>query len=152
MGTRIAELLDHATLQWFRDFCDAGYSTTGIEGLQDRWIDLLCRLPSTFESWIARTFLDWGKYLMPDLLASLMDGEAERIIDEEFADLAFQLDEYQLEARIGRLHGHIRRLLADPPADQPHRPVRPALLPGRARAKPHHAVPRLFADQEHWHQ
>ena len=33
---------------------------------------------------------------MPDLLASLMDGEAERIIDEEFADLAFQLDDINL--------------------------------------------------------
>ena len=42
---------------------------------------------------------------MPDLSAQLLDGEseAERILDDEFADFAFQIDEYQLQARMSRL-------------------------------------------------
>ena len=53
---------------------------------------------------------------MPDLSAQLLDGEseAERILDDEFADFAFQIDEYQLQARMSRLRSQIRRLIETP--------------------------------------
>eukprot|EP00435_Cladocopium_sp_Y103_P054828 s232_g18.t1 len=41
MGERLAALLTSSTQQWFRAFCDHGFSTDGIAPLRDRWIDIL---------------------------------------------------------------------------------------------------------------
>ena len=151
-GEKLARLLDRITLQWYADFRAAGFSTYGIEPLQDRWIDLLCSFPSTVESWVARAFLAWGKHVLPNIIAQLFDGEAARILDQEFADFACHSDEYQLDAKIHRLQHRIALLDEDAAPDVPHRPIRPEQKNCKPRSLPQQTVTRLLADQENGHQ
>ena len=150
-GERLGDVLSAVTNQWFIDFCGAGHRFDDLEGPQDRWLDVLCRLPSEFESWTARVFILWGRHILPDIIAQLMDGEAEAYLDAEYASLAADFDEYWLEVRLQRLG----RQLADAQAPclpaLPHRPVRPPQRDSKPRSVPQYEVPRLFQTQERWH-
>eukprot|EP00435_Cladocopium_sp_Y103_P041215 s3048_g11.t1 len=119
-GERVASLLTHVTQQWFRDFCAANYCPDDVVPLRDRWIDLLCCFPGDFDSWLVRTFLAWGRHLLPHFVATLLDGDAERLIDDAFADFVYDLHEYQLEMRINQLDRRIEGL-SGPEHSAPHR-------------------------------
>eukprot|EP00435_Cladocopium_sp_Y103_P004676 s2501_g1.t1 len=117
----------------------------------DQWIDVLCRLPEHYESWASRTFLVWGEHLLPDFLAEILDGEAEYLIEEAFSDLAGDLHEYQLAARLRQLDLCIRRHHDEASAPSvPHRPVRPPQQDCKPRSVPQQTVGRLFEQQEKW--
>eukprot|EP00435_Cladocopium_sp_Y103_P063298 s367_g24.t2 len=150
-GEKLAKILTQATQQWYSDFQQAHHAADDIESLRDRWIDRLCRLPECFESWASRVFLAWGEHLLPDLVADLLDGDAEILIEEAFADLAGDLHEYQVALRLRQLDLQIARLEEQPVEDQPHRPVRPPQGHGKPRSLPQQVVPRLFDGQAKWH-
>ena len=137
----------------FRDFCANQFQAAETPTLQDLWIDVLCSLPIEFESWTARTFLAWGQHILPDILAMLMDGEAEAIIDAAFGDLAGDLHESRLAAQLAQIEHRLRTLQApDDDEGRPHRPVRAPTGHGNVRSSPMLAVPRLFAEQTQWHR
>ena len=151
-GARLGDVLSHVTRRWFQDFCDVSHRFELIERPQDRWIDVICALPQAFESWTARVFLLWGQHVLPEIIETLVDGEAEAYLDSEFADLAANFDEYWLEAGIRRLHHQLNIAQQPPPTPVPHRAVRPPQHAHALRKAPQHEVSRLFAQQETWHR
>jgi hypothetical protein len=62
-GDRLGRILTAATHRWFVDFRNANFNFSEVGRPQDRWIDILCRLPTEFESWTARVFILWGRYV-----------------------------------------------------------------------------------------
>lgn len=149
-GERLGDILTAATLRWFSDFCTANHRLSEVERPQDRWIDILCKLPTDFESWVAQVFILWGRHTLPDIIAGLMDGEAEAYLDAEYADLAVEFEEYWQEARLRSLDRQIAAAQQAPPAPLPHRPVRPPQKEGQPRSVPQLEVHRLFLEQEKW--
>jgi hypothetical protein len=102
-GARLGDLLTFVTRRWYHDFVQASYRFEDVERPQDRWIDVICKLPPDYESWTARVFILWGRHILPDLIAELLDGEAEAYLDGEYADLVNEFDEYQMEERLRKL-------------------------------------------------
>eukprot|EP00435_Cladocopium_sp_Y103_P025183 s2141_g6.t1 len=152
-GEKLAHILTQLTRQWYAEFCAAQHCSVGLVPLRDRWLDSLCRLPVSFESWASWVFLAWGEHILPDLVATLLDGEAESLIEEAFAELAGDLHEYQLALRLRQIELCVDRLHAQLTADPlPHRPVRPPQDQARPRQLPLQAVPRLFDGQTKWHE
>lgn len=149
-GARLGDLLTTVTRRWYHDFVQASYRFEDIERPQDRWIDVLCKLPSDYESWTARVFILWGRHILPDLIAELFDGEAEAYLDGEFADLVNEFDEYHLEERLRKMDHLIRQAMLRPEVPEPHRPVRPPQENARPRSLPQFEVVRLFDRQEQW--
>ena len=92
----------------------AAYCCGAIKRPQDRWIDVLCRLPGETESWTARVFILWGRHILPDIIAELWDGDAESYLDEEYAELVINFDEYQQENRLQQLDRMIQPAAARP--------------------------------------
>ena len=149
-GERLGTILTAATYRWFADFRMAHFNFSEVERLQDRWIDILCKLPAEFESWTARVFILWVRYVLPDIIAGLVDGEAESYLDVEYAELAAEFDEFWQEARLRRIDRQIAEAQQAQPAPLPHRPVRPPQKDSKPRSVPQLDVPRLFAEQEKW--
>ena len=149
-GERLGAILAAATYRWFEDFRHANFQFSETEHPQDRWIDILCKLPTEFESWTARVFILWGRHVLPDIIAELVDGEAESFLDAEYAELAAEFDEYWQEARLRRIDRQIETAQQEQPAPLPHRPVRPPQKDSKPRSVPQLEVPRLFAEQEKW--
>jgi hypothetical protein len=149
-GERLGDILTAATYRWFADFRLANFDFADVERPQDRWIDVLCKLPSEFESWVARVFILWGRHVLPDIIDSLVDGEAEFYLDEEYAELAAEFDEFWHEAHLRRIERQIAEAEQAQPAPLPHRPVRPPQKDGKPRTIPQLEVPRLFTEQEKW--
>jgi len=149
-GERLGDILTAATYRWFADFRLANFDFAAVERPQDRWIDVLCKLPSDFESWVARVFILWGRHVLPDIIDSLVDGEAEFYLDEEYAELAAEFDEFWHEAHLRRIERQIAAAEQAQPAPLPHRPVRPPQKDGKPRTIPQLEVPRLFTEQEKW--
>ena len=149
-GERLGTILTAATYRWFADFRMAHLNFSEVERPQDRWIDILCKLPAEFESWTARVFILWVRYVLPDIIAGLVDGEAESYLDVEYAELAAEFDEFWQEARLRRIDRQIAEAQQAQPAPLPHRPVRPPQKDSKPRSVPQFDVPRLFAEQEKW--
>ena len=149
-GERLGTILTAATYRWFADFRMAHLNFSEVERPQDRWIDILCKLPAEFESWTARVFILWVRYVLPDIIAGLVDGEAESYLDVEYAELAAEFDEFWQEARLRRIDRQIAEAQQAQPAPLPHRPVRPPQKDSKPRSVPQLDVPRLFAEQEKW--
>lgn len=151
-GARLGDLLTVTTRNWYEDFCAGGRRFAASDRLQDRWIDVLGRIPNHFGSWAARTFILWGKHILPDLIAELWDGEMEYHYDLEFVEFVQDLDEYHLGERIAGITRRLRLLDGPAPAPTAHRPVRPAQHTAQPRSVPQHHVQRLFMEQEQWQQ
>ena len=149
-GSRLGDLLSAATRTWFNDRRAAHYSFGDIERPSDRWIDILCRLPSDFESWTARVFILWGQHLLPDLCDTFHDGDAAAYLDVEFAELAFDFDEYHMANRLQRLDRQIAMAQLPLPPPLPHRAVRPPQQNVRPRSLPQFVVERQFDEQARW--
>eukprot|EP00435_Cladocopium_sp_Y103_P018254 s4288_g4.t1 len=152
-GARLGDILTGTTR---KNGCvtsmQSGFDKDAIDKLGDRWIDALCRLPEDFETWATHVFLDWGRHTLPDIIADVLDGEAEFIFDQEFADFATELDEYWLPVRIAKLDAALVQLQM-PPSRVPHRLVEPsAARHGPSRDGAQYEVGLLFDGQVEWHQ
>lgn len=149
-GTKLGDLLTAASRRWYAAYCDRGKCFDESDTLQDRWIDVICRLPIEFEFWASETFLLWGYHVMPDLVAELLDGSAEYCFDEEFADLAAELRAREVRDRFAQLDRAIFQVSRPELPQQAHRPVRPVQQNAKPRSLPQHVVPRLFCEQQRW--
>ena len=97
--------------------------------------------------WVEAELLCWGQECLPDILASLLDGEAEHLIDNAFADLAADLPRQQLLSRRVFLQAQRARLNEEIGQDIPHRPVRYGSANVRERAQTAALVPSMFEGQ-----
>lgn len=78
-GLRLGDLLT-LSQRWYEDFCAHDRKFTPADRLQDRWIDVIGKIPHAFDAW-ACAFLLWGRHVLPDVIADLWDGEVEYYFD-----------------------------------------------------------------------
>lgn len=95
-------------------------------------------------------FLDWGQRCLPDLLDSIVDGEAEPFLDNAFFDLAKELPRTHLLHEIDALRGRVEHLRQPQSDQQPHRPAKPYAT--RPRASRSSLVRRLMGEQKIWQE
>ena len=86
-----------------------------------------------------------GDHWLPDIIATFLDGEAEQVVDELYADFATGLPRYQVLARISFLEASLRHCVEAAP--EPHRPVpqvRPRLHHPKVNSRVSQPVCRAF--------
>ena len=148
LGPKIADALTLACRLWFRDFSSRG-EHPHFCSLQDRWLSVLGTLDPEFHSWVEFVYLTWGEHEMPDFVAQLEDGEAEYIVEEEFAALAFDLPRTAHMSRVADLRRRLRHLDYESHLI-PHRPVRRGTANAAERARTMHQIPRALCSQIDW--
>ena len=144
----LRNFLREVTLDWFAEFCHAGYDSDLAHHLPDRWLACLFQFDEGLDLWIEEELLSWGQSCLPDILDSLLDGEAEHLIDNAFADLAADLPRQQLLNRRAFLQAQRNRLDFAQGQDIPHRPARYGSANARERAQTAAHVPSAFEEQK----
>ena len=112
------------TRDWFQDYVESGYDPSMRRQLQDRWTDNWeCYTPIVIDNW-ARALLHWGQEAMWDVVQEWEDGEAEKIVEEEYYSLIGDLPPCtairhgeDLRSRLGQLQHRVEC----PPNPVPHR-------------------------------
>ena len=112
------------TQDWFHDFVDSGYDREKRRELQDRWTDNWENYtPATIDMW-AIALLQWGQEALWTTLQEWEDGEAEKIVEEEYYLLIKDLPPCRaiqhgedLQSRLNKL----RQRVNCPPPPIPHR-------------------------------
>ena len=154
IGAQIGDALSDATQNWFRKHYPQGPSPDEKQELIDQWIQILCiefgENNPAYDNWLAFVFLAWGDHWLPELIAAFMDGEAEYVVDEFFAEFAVELPRYQVLARISYLESCLRHCVETEPA--PHRKPRQIDLSchPKRNSKVSHKVPRAHGEQTQW--
>ena len=154
IGAQIGDALSDATQNWFRKHYPQGPSPDEKQELIDQWIQILCiefgENNPAYDNWLAFVFLAWGDHWLPELIAAFMDGEAEYVVDEFFAEFAVELPRYQVLARISYLESCLRHCVETEPA--PHRKPRQIDLSchPKRNSKVSHKVPRAYGEQTQW--
>ena len=151
------EQLRCCTLQWLRDFQDAGFDECAIVGLQERWTEVLAVTleavhdadeTHAFDQWLETKFLQWGQTDLGEVIAQFEDGEAEFLADNAFAEFATEFSTTTDKARLSFLRQRIRALLEQGPV-YPHRLPR---TNGRSTAQEQSdQVTMKFEEQSRWH-
>ena len=112
------------TQEWFQDYVDSGYDREKRRELQDRWTDNWeCYTPAVIDTW-ARAFLQWGQEAMWTTLQEWEDGEAEKIVEEEYYLLIKDLPPcmaIQHGEDLGSRLAKLRKRVICPPPPVPHR-------------------------------
>lgn len=154
-GESLGAALEKVTLQWFKTFYPQGPTEDEKSKLTDAWIDVLYSCPDAFECnldpWLERVFLLWGEHWLPDIVDTFEDGVAEHDVDELFAELASQLERYQLLARVAHLEAGI--LSCELPSPGPHRTNRvhsDLIKHPKICSRLQQTVGRPFAEQASW--
>ena len=72
-------------------YCPLGPFEPEKQELIDGWIQILCidygENNLARDNWLAFVFLAWGDHWLPDIIAEFLDGEAEKVVDELYANL-----------------------------------------------------------------
>ena len=98
------------------------------------------------------TFFDWGASELQTIVAELLDGELEYVLDEQFAEARALLPRDALQNRMRSLHRRRDQCLeADLQPPQPHRPVRRGTANVAERTDSRHHLPTSFHSQPDWH-
>ena len=139
-------ILTGLTKKWCRNWDSSKCSTE----LGDQWLAVLSQLPEDFHSWAEKTFnFTWGYKILPDLIADLVHGELEAILDEAFTSVAWELPRYACMQRANWFAGRLE-FAATPYTVEPHRPVHRGTANEVERIQSQQDVPRLFGQQDEW--
>eukprot|EP00438_Fugacium_kawagutii_P015816 Skav211375 [mRNA] locus=scaffold2406:71636:77159:+ [translate_table: standard] len=149
-GARLGDALAALTRSWFQGGSAQATFRERRALLGDAWTSFLAEYDETFQEWVGFLFLEWGYHYLPDLVAELIDGEAEQVIYDEFYDIAQGLPRVHLEQRLGRLQGRLRLLQAAQPPAVPHRPIYWGPANDGERHRQLSIVPRLLREQRLW--
>jgi len=157
-GARIGDALSEATQKWFHEYFPLGPSDSAKQDLVDTWIQILCidfgDNNPLWDNWLAFVFLAWGDHWLPEIIAEFLDGEAEQIVDELYADFATELPRYQVLSRISFLESSLKHCVEAPP--EPHRPAvyggLGTLRHPKTTSRVYQPVPRAYGCQEAWLQ
>ncbi|CAL1171556.1 unnamed protein product [Cladocopium goreaui] len=154
-GALLGDALSDATQQWFCRYFPSGPSEAAKQELIDTWIQILCidfgENNPLWDNWLAFVFLAWGDHWLPDIIAGFVDGEAEQIVDELYADFATELPRYQVLSRVAFLESSLRHCVETPPA--PHRPVqieRPGLKHPKTNSRVRQPIEREPEELDAW--
>ena len=148
LGPKLADALTLASKLWFRDF-SRREEQPHFRSLQDRWLAVLGALDPEFHSWAEFVYLTWGEHELPEYVAQLEDGEAEFILEDEFATLAYDLPRMTQMGRVADLRRQLRHLDFDSHRI-PHRPVKRGTANSMERARTQHLIPRELHSQIDW--
>lgn len=78
---RLGDLLALTTEDWYRQLRGGALADPAI-ALGDAWLAALAALPAEFHRWAEETFLLWSHHWLPDIVESMVDGEAEQLVDD----------------------------------------------------------------------
>ena len=154
-GAQIGDALTACTQQWFQMYYPSGANEAEKQELIDGWIQVLCidfgDNNVAWDNWLAFVFLAWGDHWLPDIIASFLDGEAEGVVDELYAQFAAELPRYQVLARIAFLETSLRHCVEQEPL--PHRPLKAtneAVKHPKSTSQVYQPVPRRFGEHDQW--
>ena len=108
----------------FQRFQDGGFDADTIKELPDAWLDQSADQDPRYGNWLESVYISWGEKVMPDVLAELIDGEAEMLIEQAFTDMIYDFPRMQLLTEITFLRQKIRRLETEQHVLFPHRTVK----------------------------
>ena len=145
----IQQLYDY-TMQMYERFVAADSDPSIFDALPDGWLALLADRDPCFHDWASICFLKWGENGLQDLIAELVDGEAGKLIDEQYADCVESIPRYDLQRQ--RSHLRRRRQSLEEKTAQvfPHRQVQKGTANVSERAATAQTVPNLFEGHESW--
>ena len=155
-GADLGDALSCATQAWFERFYPQGPSVAEKQLLPEAWLGAMCdTLEATvlaIDEWVQFAFLAWGDHWLPDIVAQLLDGQAEYDVEDLYADFVADLPRFQTLSRISALRSSLRHV-HDEPAQAHRQKVSPIFGPPRhptAHTKIQQAVPRPYGEQEEW--
>ncbi|CAL1163980.1 unnamed protein product, partial [Cladocopium goreaui] len=122
------------TQLWFQRFQDGGFDADTIKELPDAWLDQSADQDPRYGNWLESVYISWGEKVMPDVLAELIDGEAEMLIEQAFTDMIYDFPRMQLLTEITFLRQKIRRLETEQHVLFPHRTVKRGSANAKERA------------------
>ena len=144
LGLQLGDALTIFTSKWAQRCRERGLAE--VPDVMDRWIQLLSVHGNQFDEWAAHIFQQWGEHMLPDIIAELLDGELEYVLDLQFAEAVelFPRTERLRQLALWRTRlQQTQQELREP--DVPHRPVRKGTANGRERGDTMHKIPALFS-------
>ena len=151
LGLQLGDALTIFTSKWAQRCRERGLAE--VPDVMDRWIQLLSVHGNQFDEWAAHIFQQWGEHMLPDIIAELLDGELEYVLDLQFAEAVelFPRTERLRQLALWRTRlQQTQQELREP--DVPHRPVRKGTANGRERGDTMHKIPALFHAQGQWQE
>ena len=142
--------LTQITKQWFLAFTESGFDSNSIVHLPDAWLDVAATADPAYGPWLESVYISWGEQCLADLLATLLDGEAETLIDQAFADFIYDFPRMQTLTEISFLRQKISRLDTEQHILFPHRQPKFGSTNVRERNASALKIPTLFGSQEPW--
>ena len=139
--------LSQATHDWFVHFCDEGFDEACIDSLPDLWIAELGGPDGDFDQWYEAEFLKWGRDGLPLVLEQFMDGVAENLVDNAFAELVAIFPRSECLSQLAFSRAKLDRLLEELQQRFPHREVKTGNANVRERAITAATVSSLFEEQ-----
>ena len=146
------ERLTAQTQLWFQRFQDGGFDADTIKELPDAWLDQSADQDPRFGIWLESVYISWREKVMPDILAELIDGEAEMLIEQAFTDMIYEFPRMQLLTEITFLRQKIRRLETEQHVLFPHRTVKRGSANAKERISSALHIPAIFNEQDSWLQ
>ena len=147
------QVFTEQTQQWFQTFVNSGYQEHLRRQLQDRWTYDWDEQTSEAIDDLARAFLVWGNETLGGILSEWQDGEAEKMVEDEFYTLVHDLPPCQAVMKKDFIQNQLarQRTRVDcPPVVAPHRPVH---RQGRNHSShPVIEIPSHFQCQQEWDQ
>ena len=102
---------------------------------------------SGIDDWIEAEILWWGQHHLPDIVAKFEDGVAEKLIDEEYANMIEDFPRQQLFRQIHALEARQRNKAQERSNLFPHRLAKRGTANAVERALHVARVPSLFEEQ-----
>ena len=150
-GLRLGDALTTFTSKWVDNCRQTEQMDADV--LADGWIRLLDVYGCEFDEWAAYVFHQWGEHMLPDLVAQLIDGELEHIIDDQFAEIVDLFPRTEQMRRLSRMRTRYAQLCLDvQQPDIPHRPVRRGTANERERNATRQKVPSSYHNQVKWQE
>ena len=153
-ATLLADLTE-ITETWFRAFVQNDHSQSSLHELSSAWVARLAEEPEHLHPWAEGVFLYWGRYDLETYIESIVDGYAEPIIADAFADTENDLPKAQLLKELRYHKRRVDQLTAQEEQEQqpqPHRPVHRGTANPHERAQTQHEIPRRIAQQCAWQE
>ena len=144
--------LTEVTRQWFSDFQTNGFDHESIRVLPDSWLDLAADQDPQFGDWLETVYIAWGEHCLSEVIATFVDGEAEKLVEEAYTEMIYDFPRMQVMMEITFLRQKVRRLEAEQSLAFPHRQVKIGSANIAERTATALEIQSFFQDQSQWLQ
>ena len=80
---------------------------------QNLWLAVLFQFEDGIDEWIEAEILAWGQNHLADLIANFVDGAAERLVDEAYANMIDDFPRQQILRQIAQCEARLRQFDAE---------------------------------------